>query len=274
MEYEIKLSNLDSESLLEIIELLKITYPKNKKFSFEFLKWQYTNNPNGRAISFNAFFNNKLVAHYAVVPIFLLFSGSKIKGVLDINTATHPEHRGKKLFTTLAEETFNYLKKNDFEFVLGVANSNSTHGYLKYLGFKLISQLDVKIGFGKVQLKKEYECRTFWDEGLIDWRTKDPHSKYYIINDYIYSSNIVGYKIIVGCLSSNQLKRNLPIKLYFSPLNLYIGIGAVLPKYCYIDLPKFVKRPPFNLIVKDLKGNLPKISKENLLFQMIDFDVV
>ena len=66
---------------------------------------------------------------------------------------------------------------------------------------------------------------------------------------------------------------NLREPSVFRPVNLYIGLGAQLHRANYFDLPKFVKHSPFNLIFKDLKGDIPKITSEDIFFQLIDFDV-
>ena len=54
---------------------------------------------------------------------------------------------------------------------------------------------------------------------------------------------------------------------------LYVGMGAKF-KHLYLKVPKFIKRSPFNLIFLDLTdGNLPPIPKDNIFFQLFDFDV-
>ena len=63
-------------------------------------------------------------------------------------------------------------------------------------------------------------------------------------------------------------------KLHCRPFNLYIGFGADLKKGCYCGIPKFIEHSPFNLIFRDLTdGTLPEVTKDNILFELIDFDV-
>ena len=41
-----------------------------------------------------------------------------------------------------------------------------------------------------------------------------------------------------------------------------------------LNVPKFIRPSPFNLIFMDLtEGKLPKVTKENIFFQLFDFDV-
>lgn len=54
---------------------------------------------------------------------------------------------------------------------------------------------------------------------------------------------------------------------------LYVGLGASF-KSIYLKVPKFIKRSPFNLIFLDLtQGTLPIVSRDNIFFQLFDFDV-
>ena len=61
-------------------------------------------------------------------------------------------------------------------------------------------------------------------------------------------------------------------KISLKPI-LYVGLGAK-PKGIFINVPKFIRPSPFNLIFMDLtEGKLPKVTKENIFFQLFDFDV-
>lgn len=92
-------------------------------------RWQYADNPVGKIVGFNAYMGNLLAAHYVTMPIYMNIEGEKTLGVLSLNTATHPEHRGKRLFTILAEKSYQYAAENGYKFVIGVANAQSTHGF-------------------------------------------------------------------------------------------------------------------------------------------------
>ncbi len=61
----------------------------------------------------------------------------------------------------------------------------------------------------------------------------------------------------------------------FRPLNLYIGLGADVSKGFYFNIPSFIKRPPFNLVFKDLTGGrIPRINKDDIFLQLIDLDTI
>ena len=105
----------------------------------------------------------------------------------------------------------------------------------------------------------------------MDWRLRNPSMKYYKNGNLIVSPIKVGFKKLV-CHNGSDLV-TLP-QLHLRPLNLYIGYGANPNKGVYVNLPKFIEHSPFNLIFRDLScGTLPEITKDNILFELIDFDV-
>jgi GNAT superfamily N-acetyltransferase len=270
MDYNIAKVNVDEKSLIEITSLLNLCFPKSVDIeTLEYLTWEYSENPDGKVVGFNAYSEETLVAHYATIPISMLIEGKRRRGLLSLNTATHPDHRGKGLFVKLAQKTYDYAKDNGYDFVIGVANANSTHGFIKYLGFDLICPLTFKVGFGlNINNKREFTYRRYWDSDLLGWRMKCPSYKYYRGGNSIVSPILYGAKKIVKLDTDYQLKH-----LWFRPLNLYVGLGAALSKGLYFKLPKFIKHSPFNLIFKDLTGGLPKLTPENIWFELIDFDV-
>ena len=72
--YEFRLGCLDDNEIFSLIELFKNAFPKSNKFSKEYLIWQYRDNPIGNAVSFNAYKDNCLVAHYATIPIKMIIN--------------------------------------------------------------------------------------------------------------------------------------------------------------------------------------------------------
>ena len=273
MDYRIEQVKVDDASLHEILQLMLFAFEgHSEKFCVEYLKWQYVENPVGTIIGFNAYMGDVLAAHYVTMPIYMNINGQKTLGVLSLNTATHPNHQGKRLFTTLADRTYQYAAENGYKFVIGVANANSTHGFLKHLGFKLIGPLTFKVGMGiNLYQRTDYTFTRYWDKKIMDWRLKNPSMKYYKNDDVIVSPIKPGFKKLV-CHDKDGLVSLK--KLHGRPFNLYIGFGADLSKGCYCGIPRFIDHSPFNLIFRDLTGgSLPEVTKDNILFELIDFDV-
>ena len=272
-EYRIEIVKVNETALREILQLMVLAFEGHaEKFSMEYLKWQYADNPVGEIVGFNAYMGDVLAAHYVTMPIYMNINGQKTLGVLSLNTATHPEHRGKRLFTILAEKTYEYAAEKGYKFVIGVANANSTHGFIKHLGFKLIGPLTFKVGAGQnLYHRNDYIFKSCWDDETIDWRLKNPSMEYYKNGDMIVSPIKLGFKKLIYHDKGGLV--SLP-KLRGRPFNLYIGYGADLSKGVYCGIPKFIEHSPFNLIFRDLTdGTLPEVTKDNILFELIDFDV-
>lgn len=272
-DYRIEQVKVGEADLYESQELLQLVFAAHAdKFSFEYLKWQYADNPVGPIVGFNAYMGDVLAAHYVTMPIYMNIEGKKTLGVLSLNTATHPEHRGKRLFTILAEKTYEYAAENGYKFVIGVANANSTHGFIKHLGFKLVGPLTFKVGAGQnLYQREDFTFTSCWDKETIEWRLKNPSMEYYKNGDMIVSPIKPGFKKLVYHDKDGLASLK---KLHGRPFNLYIGFGADLKKGCYYGVPKFIEHSPFNLIFRDLtNGELPEVTKDNILFELIDFDV-
>ncbi len=271
----------DPASMSGLVELQNTVYAGSHNFTPESFKFLYLDNPMGQVISFNAVCGERLAAHYACIPVKMKIEGRVVSGLLDIATVTHPDHRGRGLFKKLAGITFNYAKENGYEFILGVANASSFPGYMKYFDFKFVSKLDVKIGIGvDIFPRQEKTFSMYWNEESLIWRLGKP--EYSSKNNVVYGEvpfrsfkSVPGLKLLMG-----GYQRDLVDKLKLGrtnfvlhPVNLYIGLGADTSGGLYFNIPGFIKHSPFNLIFMDLTGKLPEINKDNIFFQLADFDV-
>lgn len=274
MSYEFSPIATDDVSIRKIAHLLRITFPKAEKYSDEFIDWQYRKNPNGMIKGYNAFLNGELVGHYAMLPIISNLFGTQEKGLLSLNTATHPDHQGKKLFTTLAEMSYKNAAAENFKFVVGVANANSTHGFITKLGFQLVGKLEAKLGIGKITtLKNEYtlDFENYWTKDALVWRLKNPEATYKIRNKKIIAAtDQTGIEAIL-------LHVDLPdntINIGFKPIKLWIGINQNISwrHSFYFDIPLRLRPSPLNLIFKDLTNQNRTLDFKKVQFNAFDFD--
>lgn len=273
MDYDFKPTRTSEESLKNVLDLLITVFPKADKFTYDFIKWQYKDNPNGEVVGFDAYAGDVLAAHYATIPIVMNLYGQERKGLLSINTATHPEHRGRRLFSVLAEKTFELAKEQGYEFVIGAANANSTHGFLKNFGFYLISPLDVKIGAGNYKINPQVKCCLSWSDDAYKWRSSNPSYSYYTNGNLLFANKVLGVKATIKSLSKNEIENTSNKCLgLLHPINLYVGLGRV--GGWYVNVPKFIERSPFNLIFRDLVGDMPIIRKNDIAFELFDYDVI
>lgn len=275
-DYKIELLDFDDGdiSLQKIVDLQNIVYEGTHTFHLEPFRNWYLNNPLGKVISFNAFYKEELVAHYACSPYKMLIDGREVLGLFDLATVTHPNHRGKGLFKLLAKTTYDYAKQQGYEFVLGVANANSFPGYMKYFPFTFVDQLPVRIGFGTNICKEgDKMFSVSWDQQTLDWRRTCCKGNYWREKNSIVGNYNRFVQTLMGVFDADVLGDFGPLKKTSIKPKLYVGLGAKF-KGIYFRVPRWVKHSPFNLIFLDLTdGTLPKITKDNVFFQLFDFDV-
>ena len=284
-DYRFELLDLSAKGISEISNLLTSVFGETTGLTPEFVNWEYYQNPVGKAVGFNAFAGNTLAAHYVTQPLVSEFGDKKVKGLLSLNIATHADHRGKKLFTILADKPYEYALEQGYQFVIGVANANSTPGFLKNLKFKLIKPLDVKIGVGKfpVNLEKCQGYQRFCDKEMLEWRLNNPKLGYEIRRQkdhfvVLAPTGNYGIKAIIGyfpvSLFSDKIKNLSKSATSANPTKIWMGIdeGLNWKNTLYFNFPDRYKPSPLNLIFRDLSESGLTLDAANLKFMSLDFD--
>lgn len=111
----------------------------------EYLEWLYEQSPFGGVIEVNQDDGAGRAGHYALVPITLARDGVDRACALSLNTAVHARARGGGVFVQLASEAIDAARQSGIKAVVGVANANSTHGFVRRLGFQLLTPLPVNV---------------------------------------------------------------------------------------------------------------------------------
>ncbi len=113
--------------------------------------WKFAKNPFGESVIKLMFDDNKLVGHYAIIPMKVKVQNKVVKAALSVNTATHPDYERQGIFSYLAEETYKKCQQEGFGFVYGFPNSKIYQPRIKKVGWK---------GFGKMTaLEKKLEVQ-------------------------------------------------------------------------------------------------------------------
>jgi GNAT superfamily N-acetyltransferase len=285
-DYRIAVLDTGEEQLRIIADLLRQVWPHSSQFSVEYLRWLYADNPAGTAIGANAWLGDELVGHYAVVPIEVQLPDRKVRAALSLNTAVHPAHQGKGLFVRLAEETYRTARDGGIHHVVGVANANSTPGFLGRLGFKHLGALEAKLIWGRAgesgQGQPHRDWRRVWTPESYRWRIANPTASYRVAvsGDRWLCLAPTGEFGIQAILRMEQdadfgglLRAQLPV-LRMAPLKLWIGLdpGLRLSRLAACDVPKPLRRSPLNLIYRSLSDDGFVPAADRLEFSLMDFD--
>ncbi len=282
--YDLRLLDLDVTGIRAMTGLLQRVFPDAQHFTEEVVSWEYTANPDGHAVGFNAWMGEELAAHYVTIPLLARVNGKEERGLLSLNTATAPEHQGKGLFTKLADSTYRYAAKNGYGFVVGVANANSTHGFIKKLGFQLVSPLRAMAGVG--QLKRvdggvvQYE--RVWHRDALKWRLSHPLYNYSVKHadglDLLMSERTqMGGRLLLAAMDHGTMHGvELPEFKGFAPFRIWVGLDPAFRWGLrpYVNIPVKLRPSPLNLIFKDLTGQGRSLDPARTRFQAIDFDTL
>lgn len=280
MEIKIKEASNNSYEIVKTKELLEITF--KKKFNIEYLNWLYKENPSGDAITYNAWHNNNIVAHYTVVPMKFKYNTSSGICALTLNTATHPSYTGKGLFQKLANLTYEKATREQCSFIYGVANSQSTWVFENKLGFQNYGPLYVKFGFGDLNrsVKDDSKISINWNTEILKWRLNRPGSNYNITksqNNIKIWKKFFLFKILMYefedkiKFQNKQLNNNK----FYRPISVYIGNDSSRTKnnLFYFDFPKIFKPSPLNLIFKKLNNKDQDYETNPMVIEPLGFDI-
>lgn len=139
-DYEIK--RFSSKHIKLVEDLYKAVLIRSER-SKVYDKMRFLKTLDGTCEGVIAIHEGKCAAFYCVWPMYFSNGYEKILGAQSIDTMTHPDHQGRGLFTKLAKECYINCQKRGFDFLIGVANENSLHGFVKRLNWSQYNVVDV-----------------------------------------------------------------------------------------------------------------------------------
>lgn len=125
--------------------ILSDVFPGSRIGGADYLRWLYRDSPAGPVVETNIDDEAGRSAHYAVVPCRFATREREITVGLSLNTAVSERARGGGVFTRIAEQTIEAAREQGYDAIVGVANANSTPGFLRRLGFTLIASLPATV---------------------------------------------------------------------------------------------------------------------------------
>ncbi len=249
------------------------------KFNPAALAWRYRDNPAGTVIGADAWDGERLAAHYVACPLEARIDGELVRGLVSLNTATRPDYQGQGLFTRLAEHAYGLGRDAGYGFVIGVANANSTPGFLRKLAFQDAGRLHAGV---LARLPNRFETAAVqyqgaWREDLLAWRLANPDGRYATARR--------------GGLTCVWARTHLPFVQCgaFLPYSgelagvgrapmaatLFIGLEPRMPlgRHGFLPIPKRLRPSPLNLIWRALGEAAPKALKPDAAaINFLDFD--
>jgi GNAT superfamily N-acetyltransferase len=275
---------LDGATMARYGELFKACFPMTDKFTPRYLAWLYVDNPDGQAVGYDAWDGDRLAAHYVCIPARAWVEGAEVPVLLSLNTATHPDYQGKGLFTKLASMTFEAGAAQGFDGVYGVANANSTPGFVRKLGFQLVRPLEARIGVGGLRHGEKAAASTLsfersWSADALRWRCANPHNPVYLkpgggklrFHAAASGHKLPAYAELEADGVALAASAHAPM---LSPLRLFIGLApdACSSYWNYASIPMRLRPSPLNLIYRSFAPRVAALDPARIAFSFLDFD--
>ena len=268
-----------ADQLAAYAGLLNTTFATDT-FTVEGLAWRYRDNPVGQVVGADAWDGERLAAHYVACPLEARIDGRTVKGLLSLNTATHPAYQGRGLFTTLAERAYAQGTAAGYAFVIGVANANSTPGFLKKLSFQYLDRLKagVLVSPPRRFAHVDVQYQGAWRDDLLAWRLANP------AGDYVAArrDGLIGVWARTH-LSFIRCGAFLPDEGQVLPgggkapltATLFLGLEPrmMLGRQGFLPVPEALRPSPLNLIWRALSDGAPKaLHSDAVALNFLDFD--
>ncbi len=271
------------KALAEYSALFTACFPGTDRFTVEYLEWLYVRNPDGRAFGFDARDGETLAAQYVCIPAQVSIDGKSVRMLLSLNTATHPQFQGKGLFTKLAAMTYEAAAAQGYDGIYGVANANSTPGFVRKLGFQLVRPLEAMVGLGKVGGRAGMSdsppaFERLWSSEALEWRCANPYNPVARRRrgDYwqFHSSAAGPWLQAYAELALPPSIALAPAGKSVSPMRLYLGLvpDEVRGFGTYVSIPQRLRPSPLNLIYRSLAAPGKQLDPARIRFSFLDFD--
>lgn len=144
-----------------------------KPLSSDEWRWFYIDNPVGDPYVSLFYENGKLLGHYAVLPTLLSIRGKSFVAYRSMTTMVHPDGRGKGLFTELAKRVYSMLETDGASMVYGFPNANSAPGFIRNLGWTLLTPDQVFDFSGSEILDSQNLQKALLEPSDIEWDSLD-----------------------------------------------------------------------------------------------------
>jgi GNAT superfamily N-acetyltransferase len=270
----------DQPALAQYGALFAQCFPGATRFTSEYLAWQYLHNPDGRAVGFDAWDGEVLAAHYVCLPALVQVDGRAVRVLLSLNTATAPAFQGQGLFTRLAALTYDAGAALGYDGVYGVANGNSTPGFVRKLGFQLVRPLEAMVGVGTLgtgPMPHQLSFQRSWTCETLRWRCASPYNPVRCRQRgslWQFHAPALGQRVPAYAELALADGMAPPATAGVPPLRLFIGLvpDAARGLATFASIPRRLRPSPLNLIYRSFTQRVTHIDPRAVAFTFLDFD--
>lgn len=275
---ELRPTDLSDAGLARVSAFLLRMFPEAHHLTPSYLAWDYEQNPDGAAISQDAFVFEQLVGHVAGQRLQATVHGHRRSGILVHNVASDPLHRRHGLFTRMMLAMLEDARAQGVDFAVAVSNASSTPAFLRKLDFQLVRPLDAKLGVGASPAPGPGARADFqrdWSPEALAWRVRAPGRRYRMRGRTLLASGAapgVAAELATLEIPPEELVQRSAQPP--APLRLWIGID---PRRSwrgsrYLDVPRRLRPSPLNMVYRPLGEHQRPLDPECVRIDAIDFD--
>jgi GNAT superfamily N-acetyltransferase len=279
--FEVRRIGFTDAEVTETSAFLRSVFPHARYLTPAYLRWQYAENPAGRAFGFEARRDGRLIAHFAALPMTAAIEGIERQGALVVNGAVDPAHGGRKVAKETMARLYSEGPDHGFDFLVAVGNANSTGPLLNR--WRLVGQLEARVGFGRPRRLGGAPAPSFerlWTDEAIAWRLADPERRSRVCRrggaiEATAPSGRPGIAVILYDGPDKWALEPGPERgLAAGRLRLWVGLDFALDwsRSRFVAIPQRLRPSPLNLVFKDLTGGSLFPDPARMLFRAIDFD--
>lgn len=146
MSYTIKIADINNAGVdFEVRNLIRLVYKTADLFPEKYLAANIRSSSSKQSLLLVALENDKIIGCNAFIADEFVLDDKVYIGYQSCWTATHPEHRGRHIFSTIINEAKRILKEQGAGFLYGIANNQSNPIFTQKLAFRETASLVLRI---------------------------------------------------------------------------------------------------------------------------------
>ena len=151
--YQFDYSN--PEDLKRILDLIRFDYGETDKAFLEYFRWEYEDNPAGKAVIWLAKYKDEVIGQY-IVNLMRFKIGEAIRtGAVAVNVLVREDFRKKGVYIYLENKTYETCTQQGVDFTYGFPNKNVYKTYIRQLREDVIGTVPLFIKPVKIRLLLE-----------------------------------------------------------------------------------------------------------------------
>jgi GNAT superfamily N-acetyltransferase len=276
-DYRLELLRFDAPALEQVSQLLGLVFPRARQLTARYLAWEYAGNPDGEGVACNVYAQDMLVGHLGTVAMTARVEGEVRRGLLLVNSAVHPSHRGRHLMSRLSEAIFPEGARRGYSFCISTGNRYSTLPLLTR--FEMLRPLEARIGLGRPRLRPDAVAPSFerlWSGEALRWRLANPEARYAVRGHggTIAVTAGTGVMGVGAILYDGRGDAPLGSAAAAGPLRVWLGLdpGLDWARSAFLPIPHRLRPSPLNLLFRDMSGSARLPDPDRVVFRGLDFD--